>query len=218
MHLVVLNGKAKLEPWLSNLGLRITMQLQSFIDKFPVDQVGNTVNIEIIKKYQSYLPDALLELWREHGFGFYGNGLIQIIDPERYQDVLWSWLLKDEPDMTRLPIAISAFGIVFYYRRLSDAGDEDISFMDPHNSDIGVTVWSLNDFFNEWLCDDEIIEQFLEKSALSQAQEKYGKLAHDQMYCYLPALRLGGRASDLNLDKGDAPTHLDFLYQLALDS
>lgn len=88
MPLVVLNGKAKLEPWLSNLGLRITMQLQSFIDKFPVDQVGNTVNIEIIKKYQSYLPEALLELWREHGFGFYGNGLIQIIDPERYQDVL----------------------------------------------------------------------------------------------------------------------------------
>jgi hypothetical protein len=38
------------------------------------------------------------------------------------------------------------------------------------------------------------------------------------MYCYLPALRLGGRASDLNLDKGDAPTHLDFLYQLALDN
>lgn len=40
MPLVVLSGKAKLEPWLSNLGLRITMQLQLFIDKFPVDQVG----------------------------------------------------------------------------------------------------------------------------------------------------------------------------------
>lgn len=194
------------------------MKLQTFINKFPADQQGNKVSNEIIKMYQDFLPDALLELWCEHGFGFYGNGLIQIIDPERYQDVLWSWLMKDEPDMTRLPIAISAFGVVFYYRLLSEDGDEDISFMDPHNSDIGVTVWSLNDFFNEWLCDDEIIEQFLEKSALSQAQEKYGKLADNQMYCYLPALRLGGRASDLNLDKGDAPTHLDFLYQLALDN
>ena len=32
------------------------MQLQSFIDKFPVDQVGNTVNIEIIKKLKYDLP------------------------------------------------------------------------------------------------------------------------------------------------------------------
>ena len=38
------------------------------------------------------------------------------------------------------------------------------------------------------------------------------------MYCYLPALRLGKRASDLNLDKGDAATHLDFLYQLAVNN
>ena len=117
-----------------------------------------------------------------------------------------------------LPIAISAFGLVFYYRLLSDDGDEDVSFIDPHNSDIGVTAWSLTDFFNDWICDDEIIEQFLEKSALAKAQTQYGKLVDNQMYCYLPALRLGGRASDLNLDKGDAATHLDFLYQLAVNN
>ena len=194
------------------------MQLQTFINKFSVDQAGNTVSPETVKKYQAYLPEALLELWQNHGFGFYGNGLLQIINPELYQDVLWSWLMKDQPDMTRLPIAISAFGLVFYYRLLSDDGDEDISFIDPHNSDIGVTAWSLTDFFNDWICDDEIIEQFLEKSALAKAQTQYGKLVDNQMYCYLPALRLGGRASDLNLDKGDAATHLDFLYQLAVNN
>ena len=194
------------------------MQLQTFIDKFSVDQAGNTVSFETVKKYQAYLPEALLELWQNHGFGFYGNGLLQIINPELYQDVLWSWLMKDQPDMTRLPIAISAFGLVFYYRLLSEDGDEDVSFIDPHNSDIGVTAWSLTDFFNDWICDDEIIEQFLEKSALAKAQTQYGKLTDNQMYCYLPALRLGGRASDLTLDKGDAATHLDFLYQLAVNN
>ena len=122
------------------------MQLQTFINKFSVDQAGNTVSFETVKKYQAYLPEALLELWQNHGFGFYGNGLLQIINPELYQDVLWSWLMKDQPDMTRLPIAISAFGLVFYYRLLSEDGDEDVSFIDPHNSDIGVTAWSLTDF------------------------------------------------------------------------
>ena len=191
------------------------MQLQQFINKFPVDAAGNSVSDEMTKKYQEYLPAELLELWKTHGFGFYGNGLIQIINPELYQDVLWSWLMKDEPDLTRLPIAISAFGVIFYYRKLSDA-DEDISFIDPQTSEVDVTVWSLVDFFNDWLCDDEIIEVFLEKTLLEQAQQKYGKLAENKMYCFLPALRLGGRKEDLNLDVGSAPVHLNFLYQLAI--
>lgn len=167
------------------------------------------------KKYQEYLPAELLELWKTHGFGFYGNGLIQIINPELYQDNLWDWLLKTEPDMNRLPIAISAFGVIFYYRKLSDV-DEDISFIDPQTSEVDVTVWSLVDFFNDWLCDDEIIEVFLEKTLLEKAQQKYGKLAENKMYCFLPPLRMGGRKEDLNLDIGSTVVHLDLLYQLAI--
>lgn len=193
------------------------MQLQEFINKFPVDQIENRVSDDIIEKYKAHLPEALLELWKIHGFGFYGNGLIQIINPELYQSVLWDWLMKSEPDMTRLPIAISAFGVIFYYRKLSDE-DEDISFIDAQTSEVDVTVWSMSEFFNDWLCSDEIIDVFLEKTLLEKAQDKYGKLKNNQMYCFLPALRLGGRKDDLNLDKGDAATHLDFLYQLAMDS
>ncbi len=192
------------------------MQLQQYINKFPVDVAGNSVSDEIIKKYQDYLPAELLELWKTYGVGFYGNGLIQIINPELYQDNLWDWLQKSEPDMNRLPIAISAFGVIFYYRKLSDV-NEDISFIDPQTSEVDVTVWSLVDFFNDWLCDDEIIDVFLEKTLLEKAQQKYGKLAEDQMYCFLPALRLGGCKDDLELNTGAAPVHLDFLYQLAVD-
>ncbi|MFW1857271.1 GAD-like domain-containing protein [Acinetobacter defluvii] len=191
------------------------MQLQSFIEKFPADISGQKASPEMIEKYCLYLPEALLELWQEKGFGFYGNGLIQIINPELYQDNLWDWLLKSEPDMNRLPIAISAFGVIFYYRKLSDE-DEDISFIDPQTSEVDVTVWSMEEFFNDWLGDDEIIEVFLEKSLLEQVQQKYGKLSENQMYCFLPALRLGGSKEDLNLDIGSALVHLDFLYQLAV--
>lgn len=73
------------------------MQLQEFINKFPVDQIENRVSDDIIEKYKAHLPEALLELWKIHGFGFYGNGLIQIINPELYQSVLWDWLMKSEP-------------------------------------------------------------------------------------------------------------------------
>lgn len=117
--------------------------------------------------------------------------------------------------MNRLLFAISAFGVIFYYRKLSDE-DEDISFIDPQTSQVDVTVWSMNEFFNEWLCDDEIIETFLDKTLLEQAQQKYGKLVENKMYCFLPPLRMGGCKVDLNLDIGSTVVHLDLLYQLAI--
>ena len=170
----------------------------------------------LIEAYRGLLPDALLELWRIGGIGQYNDGLLNVIDPDRYKDVLWGWLMREEEDPSRLPIAISAFGTIFYYRRLSDEGDEDVASIDPHTSGGEVLIWSLEDFFNETLCDPEFVEQDLEAPLFRDALAAQGPLAPDQMYCPVPALRLGGSKRADALDRGDAATHLDFLLQLAL--
>lgn len=170
----------------------------------------------LIEAYRGLLPDALLELWRTAGIGQYNSGLLSVIDPDRYKEMLWGWLMREEEDPSRLPIALSAFGSIFYYRRLSDEGDEDVTLINPHTSEGAVLVWSLEDFFNETLCDPEFIEDTLEAPLFREALAINGPLATDQMYCYLPALRLGGSPSANALDRGDAATHLNFLLDLAL--
>lgn len=194
----------------------MSIALQKFIDTHKPDSKTEIASQELVSRYRGHLPESLLELWKETGFGLYSDGLIQVINPDLYKEVLWSWLLRDE-DMSRLPVALSAFGTIFYYRKLSDAGDEDISFVDPHTSGGTDIVWSLESFFNEWCCDQEVIAGFLAKDMFDAAASGKGKLAPNQMYCFVPALRLGGTRSAQAVDRGNAVVHLDLLLHLALD-
>ena len=119
--------------------------------------------------------------------------------------------------MSRLPIAISAFGDIFYYRKLSEGADEDISFVDPHTSQGGDVVWSLEDFFNEWCCNEETISDFLNPPLLREAVSAKGNLENDEMFFFVPALRLGGKRIATNIDRGDSVSHLNLLLRLALE-
>jgi hypothetical protein len=196
----------------------MSIQLQEFIDTYRPGGNLRTASQEKVARYENHLPGSLLELWEKVGFGHYGDGLIQIVDPDIYRDTLWGWLMREEEDMSRPPIAISAFGDMFYYRKLSEKGDEDVAFIDPHTSESDVTVWSLEDFFNEWCCDEEIMSDFLEEGMFREAVSTKGELEHDEVFMFVPALRLGGSRSVENMERGNAPVHLDLLLQLALDS
>jgi hypothetical protein len=191
------------------------MKLQQFLDAHQPLQT-TVASDGVLETYEQTLPDALLEVWREVGFGLYGDGLIQLVDPGHYQQNLWGWLLREEEDLSRLPIALSAFGHIFYYRRLSDEGDEDVCYIDPHTSQSGVLIWSLEAFFNETLCDQESIAELLEPMAFSAARTKAGPLTAGEIYAYAPALRLGGSKSVEGVVRCDAQVQLDLLLQLAL--
>lgn len=192
--------------------------LQSFLDRHRPDKALKKVSAEHVNTYRGHLPEALLELWHTHGFGFYGDGLIQLIDPDRYRDNLWGWLMREEPDMERLPIALGAFGEVFYYRKLSDDGDEDVSYLNPHTSEGDCLIWSLPDFFNQWCCDNENIATLLQPDRVRQAAQTQGPLADNEIYYFVPALRLGGSGGMNTVARGDAAVQLDLLLQLALDN
>ena len=196
----------------------MTIALQAFVDRYIPGAALIKATPDQLQRYRAHLPEPLLELWQTHGFGFYGNGLLQLIDPDRYRDNLWGWLMRDEPDMERLPIALGAFGEVFYYRKLSDDGDEDISYLDPHTSEADCLIWSLPNFFNQWCCDDENIATLLQPERVRQSAQASGPLAENEMYYFVPALRLGGSGAIDTVARGDAAVQLDLLLQLALDS
>jgi hypothetical protein len=191
--------------------------LQPFLQRHPPSAGLTLASPDQLARYAGHLPAPLLALWRQHGFGFYGQGLVQLIDPDVYRDNLWGWLMRDEPDMDRLPIALSAMGTIFYYRRLSEDGDEDVSFLNPHTSETGCTVWSLERFFNEWLGEDDNLADHLHAGQLDALVARAGALERDEMYFHEPALRLGGDGSVAHVARGRASVHLDFLLRLVLD-
>lgn len=194
------------------------LELQRFVDAYPPGSGVQKADDGLITRYSGLVPDSLLALWQNVGFGSYGGGLVQIVNPDAWRSLLHRWLLLEEDDPTRIPIAISAFGRVFYYRRLSDEGDEDVCSLDPHRSDLDVIVWSLNEFFNDFLCEPACANDSLQVPAFQAAVTRHGPLDDGQMFTYVPALRLGGSESTERLEKEDAFVHLEFLLQLALSN
>ena len=98
------------------------MQLDEFTAKYkPTD--AKVASEALIKSYSQKLPSALIELWKTKGLGKYNDGLIEIINPEDFEGDLERTLGKKVPNY--VPIAMGAFGDLFYYRKLTDT-DEDV--------------------------------------------------------------------------------------------
>lgn len=163
------------------------------------------------QKFKEQVPDALIELWEECGLGKYGEGLIELIDPDQYRATLRTWLGKETPNYT--PIALSAFGDLFYFRKLTET-DEDVCILEGHYRAINTCTWSLESFFNSYLTDPGIQDEILRRPLFEAALGKLGPLHAGEAYYFVPALALGGAESEEFLEKGNAAVHLDLLFQL----
>lgn len=193
-----------------------SIALQAFIDHCPPSGPLVKADDALLRRYRGLLPDTLLELWSVHGFGLYAGGLLQLVNPDDYKAALYEWLMYDEEDPSRLPIAVSAFGKLFYYRRLTET-DEDISCIDPEDREGSALVcaWSLDEFFREWLTDPAFASSALDQALFEEAVALHGPLAPGQVFCFTPSLRLGGRRDARHVAKGDAAVHLHLLYEIA---
>lgn len=212
--------------------MEANIDVQKFLQAHPKYN-AEPVSDELIERYINVFPEILLKFWKEHGFGNYGNGWIQFINPDEYRETVNQWLLRPD-DGTRIPFAISAFGDVFYWRHIYNPNPTedipewvfDVAYFNPHHSQTGVCAYTMGEFLGEYCTDPEIIDGFKwphyygfvsennDKTLFDFAVEKLGVLGKDEMYFFVPALRLGGVDAPENLSKGNALVHLDILFQL----
>lgn len=185
--------------------------MQNFLTKHPPFGERTMPDEALLNKYKVTVPTILLDFWKESGFGKHSNGLFEFINPTEYEDTLALWLGLHNP--ARVPIMLSAFGELFYYRKLTDT-DEDVSVIDVHYKDIQVVNWSLTDFIETDLCDDDFLNNFLDFPLFQEALAKEGNLEKGEIYSFVPALALGGAKEIGYVQKVNATVHLDFLFQL----
>jgi hypothetical protein len=113
---------------------------------------------------------------------------------------------------------ITAFGTVIYYRMLgvSESGfvAEDVAFLEPNYRQSDVFTWSLDEFFDNFICNEENLKQLFYYENFEITKEKYGVLEIDNMYCFILALSMGGNESVDEMIQGDARVQLDLLLQM----
>ncbi|WP_061313212.1 GAD-like domain-containing protein [Clostridium botulinum] len=166
---------------------------------------------EELKQFKNSLPTELLNFWKEYGFGNYGDGIIKVINPLEYMENFYEWLGKE--DFSKIPIILTAFGDVFYYRKLQD-DVEDICLLSIHYRNSIVCSYSLQEFFKSYIVNEQIYNEVLRKKLFQQAYAVKGSLELNQIYFFTPALVLGGKELIESIDRGDANIHQSILLQL----
>ena len=81
-----------------------------FLEK-NINSIRQTVDDAFISKYADLSYPELTTLWQEVGLGSYCDGMLKIINPSDYQDVLNSCYIMDY-DKSFLPFMCTAFGDV----------------------------------------------------------------------------------------------------------
>lgn len=155
--------------------------LERFVQKHPPSRQVAPAPGELVAAYEELLPASLLELWRRKGLGFYGALPLTLIDPRVWQPVLDRWIVSPPDAVRRIPIALTPFGTLLYYRNLTPT-DEDVVCIDPVSKETNVLAWSLDDFFNKNLCQQDLLAEIVNPSLVRSARKECGPLAPGEIY------------------------------------
>jgi hypothetical protein len=164
------------------------------------------VSEETIQRYQGILPDGLLDHWRTMGWCGYGKGLIWVVNPDDFRDTLKEWLGPAAEGAHA--VARTAFGNIAY------VNDEGTYYIDVHLNMILKQVKNVEAFFWLTLCDNDFLNNVLDRKRFQQALSRLGVLEPDECYAYAPALALGGPGTAETLIKVKMMEHLSILAQL----
>lgn len=181
-----------------------------------------------INSYKRELPNRLIEYWKKYGFCGWGDGILWVVNPEDYSEVLKKWL--DESHFAKREkagidkyyvIARGAFGRLFVWGKTSGQSikinplygmlipsDESTDLIND-GPDMLIDLFFASSSKSDFEEEDEA-ERPLFESALRQL----GPLESDEMYAFVPALALGGTNKLENLKKVKVIEYLNFLADL----
>ena len=185
--------------------------LEKFNKHFQPGSDNTTASDELINEYKAKVPSLLINIWQTTGFGKYNNGLIEIINPKDFEANLWTWLGREVANYT--PFAITGFGELFYYRKLTET-DEDVCMIDIQYRRIETLVWKMESFFEDFLINDKNRVVLLREGLFIKASSEKGKLQKGEIFTFVPILAIGG-AEEINyLQKGNANIYQNLVFQM----
>lgn len=173
--------------------------LQSEIEK------GSEVSRGLLQKYKTILPDELIRIWENYGFGRLLDGYIKIINPEEYQELLKETYFRGN---ISIPILTTAFGDIITFEE-----GQYIGMVKYINGNFVMLAKEFKRFMQN-IEDDYFLGKYFRIPQYTEAVKKLGKLEQDECFGYVPLLGLGGSEKVDNLDKVKIREHIALISQM----
>ncbi|MDH1125689.1 GAD-like domain-containing protein [Enterobacter sp. GD03975] len=196
-----------------------------FIEIFGEATKSTIVSDSHVQKWREILPNQLLRYWKIEGWNTYRHGLLSIVNPDNYEDILDIWLentFLEERDSYHV-IARTGFGSLYACGEQSGRN----LIIDCYNHSI---YFSKNNAFvkPQDKLDSEIrsffgasnIERFDLRNEsgeylFERAVNKLGPLNDDEIFGFEPALIFGGVEDIKHIVKVNAQVHLTLLREFS---
>lgn len=168
-------------------------------------KLESKVSPELISRYEGILPEEMLAIWREYGFGTIVGGYLKLINPADYVEVMNdSYYAADRA----VPMMLTAFGDLIVWE------DNKYMMMVQYKEyDIECLSSTMTWFWDD-LLDETYVSDFFELKQYEKAVAKWGELAFDECFGYTPLLGLGGSKKVTNLEKVNAKVHIELITQM----
>jgi hypothetical protein len=190
---------------------RFDEDFDGFLEDFGEPHDGTPIPESVIQAYRDKLPEQLFVYWRALGACGFRNGLLWMVNPAEYQDLLDMWLdgtpFESRTDLS--VIARNAFGYLRVWAKGKGTVIEinpnlNIIYHDPKNDttqlDEAQEARKVQFFWGSRDVEDVDDTDESEKPLFARALKKLGQLKSDEMYGYKHRLALGGKEDLSNLD------------------
>jgi len=169
-------------------------------ESFVLHSVADT---EVIEKYTNVLPHALINIWKEYGFGSFAKGFLKTINPDDYQELLSETY---ETESNPIPVFTTGLGdIIAWNEFITVEGDFncfEIIFFRKGSSMLLSEVQHLDedDFFTDDLTDSDTYKNEFFWGPYMEALKIHGTTpGYDECYGYVHLLSMGGSRNVQNL-------------------
>ena len=152
------------------------------------------VPAEIIEEFRGRVPDELVEIWEQYGYGTFGGGFLRLIDPKLYEAEVGDCIGKTQGDGIAIPIMVTGLGDLITWE--PSLGIVAIQYRLGTVYGLGSRVRSV---FR--LVEDGLILSRLRAEIFPKAVEAHGELPYDQSFIFVPLLSVGGQEKVENLHK-----------------
>ena len=172
------------------------------LDDFTIEE---RVPLKLFDKYKDKLPEQIIQIWEEYGFGSFMNGFLRTINPLQYQDLLpRAYFMGDKC----IPIFLTALGDMIVWEE-----NTYLTILRFRHSIFSIMEKGCNFFLND-LTDDNYIEEFLKPKNYYIARENQGPLEYDECFGYVPLLCLGGPEDAIHLEKVKTLEHIELILEV----
>lgn len=171
----------------------------------------------LIDKYDSILPEFLINYWRENGLCNFKDGFFSMVNPDDYAEIL-SFFKKDTAHCH--VVLRTAFGGLIYLnqkakiRKRIEGEERKYNYICPIRRNVTHFTDYLHDVMNGWLTTEEIYAPLMFSNLYDQARKRLPPPAPDECYAFVPAIALGGDMDPDNIALVKQKEHLLFLSQL----